>query len=65
MKLDALSGGFFVFLELEWGKEILGETQDFSSPPATSSKVARRDNVELPRSIIERARTYTPTFTSL
>ena len=37
MRLDALSGGSFVFLEPEQGKEILGEIRDFSSPPISSN----------------------------
>jgi hypothetical protein len=45
-----------VFLEPERGKEILGELRDFSSPPVLSDEVANHDNVELPRSIFERAR---------
>jgi hypothetical protein len=65
MRLDALSGGAFVFFELERGKEILGDIQDFSSPPVSGSKAAKRDDVELPRSIFERAQVYTPILTSL
>jgi hypothetical protein len=44
-----------VFLEPERGKEILGEIRDFSSPPVSGSEVAKRDDVELSRSIFERA----------
>jgi hypothetical protein len=65
MRLDALSGGTFVFLEPERGKEIMGEIRDFNSLPVSGSEVAERDDVELPRSIFERARAYTPIFTSL
>jgi hypothetical protein len=55
MRLDALSGGAFVFLEPERGKEIMGEIRDFNSLPVSGSEVAERDDVELPRSIFERA----------
>jgi hypothetical protein len=65
MRLDALSGGAFVFLEPKSGKEILGEIQDFSSLPVSGSDVAKRDDVKLPISIFGRDRAYTPTFTSL
>jgi hypothetical protein len=65
MMLDAISGGAFVFLEPERGKEILGKLQDFSSPPVLSNKVANRGNVELPRSIFERAQAYIPSFSTL
>jgi hypothetical protein len=65
MRLDDLSGGFFVFLKPERGKEILEEIWDFSSPPVLSSKVAKMDYVELPRSIFERARAYILNFTLL
>jgi hypothetical protein len=65
MRLDGLSGGAFVFFDLERGKEILGDIQDFSSPPVSGSKAAKRDDVELPRSIFERAQVYTPILTSL
>jgi hypothetical protein len=65
MRLEALSGGVFVFLDPERGKVILGEIWDFSSPPISGSEVAKRDDVELPRSIFKRAQAYTPTFTSL
>jgi hypothetical protein len=53
MILDAISGGALVLLEPERGKEILGELQDFSSPPVLSDVVAKRGNEELPRSICE------------
>jgi hypothetical protein len=65
MRLHALLGGAFVFLEPERRKEILGEIRDFSSLPISGSEVAKRDYVELPRSIFERARDYTLIFTSL
>jgi hypothetical protein len=53
MRVDALLGGAFVFLEPEQGKEILGEIRDFNSPPILGSKAAKRDDVELPRSIFK------------
>jgi hypothetical protein len=54
-----------VFLEPERGKKILGEIRDFSSPPVSSNEVAKRNDVELPRSIFEGARACIPTFSSL
>jgi hypothetical protein len=36
-------------------KEILEEIQDFSSPPVLGTKAAKRDDVELSRSIFEKA----------
>ena len=52
MRLNALSGGSFVHLDVVKGREILDNLRDFSSPCIPVNEVPTRGKVEPPRSII-------------
>jgi hypothetical protein len=54
MRLNALSGGSFVHLDVVEGKEIVENLWDFSFPCIPVNEAPTRGNVEPPRSIVSR-----------
>ena len=58
MRLNALSRGSFVHLDVVEGKEIVVNLRDFSSPCIPVNEAPTRGNVKPPRSIISQARDF-------